>query len=241
MSDGRAVHSEDVGEILRTTPPPAGFEPFAVALGSVAAAPSHVFGQALDPFRPADIVNAPGSSTGAPPHCPLCHSLIQPIVQNKDGDTLFECLFDGYETVYRVKTNVWEPRPQREVDNWRPPVFGESPATATPGPVAAPADPVSVPVFAPVSVPAVVIETVSTSPPVAAPVPAPTVRQPMAPRRSEPTSSEWLTLGDAAAVLGVPAAKVYALVQGGVASRRGPDQSLLVNLTELQKTEASGG
>lgn len=231
MSDGRAVDADAVGEIIRTTPPPKGFEPFAVAIGAIAAGSGQVFGQALDPFKPADIVNAPGSSTGAPPHCPNCHSLIQPIVQNAQGDTLFECLFDGYETVFRIGAQVWEPRPQREAATWRPPVFGEAPATSTSGPVARGNRPETDASSAAVSPSAASVQAEMAAPP--------PVRQPMAPRRAPmPVANsgdmEWLTLQEAAAVSGLLVDKVYALVRGGaVSQKRGKGQVSLVNMDEL--------
>jgi len=89
------------------------------------------FGVALDPFRPHDIQTPPGVS-GRPPICPsiTCLANQEQIVyflyinnSNAKGDVLLTCLNCGYETVFRVSTGAYEPRPGRDAAQWNPPVL----------------------------------------------------------------------------------------------------------------------
>lgn len=90
------------------------------------------FGIALDPFRPQDISVPPGVTT-APPICPsktcIAHKdktlyFLYVNNVNAEGDVLLSCLNCGYEAVYRIKADTYEPRPGREVDGWNAPYLG---------------------------------------------------------------------------------------------------------------------
>jgi len=78
-----------------------------------------------DPFRPADRVT-PYSDAFVPPACPRHENevLLYAVNQNDKGDGLFACYTCGYETVYRVGSGHFEPRPGREVQGWMPPRIG---------------------------------------------------------------------------------------------------------------------
>lgn len=89
------------------------------------------FGVALDPFRPTEILTPPGVS-GRPPICPsdLCLSQAETMLYflyinntNNKGDVLLTCLNCGYETVYRLEQDRYEPRPGRPAEGWKPPVL----------------------------------------------------------------------------------------------------------------------
>ncbi len=215
----------DVQELLRTTPPPPGFEPFAVALAAVAAAPEHVFGVALDPMRPADIVAPPGASAGMPPRCPLCHSLLQAIFQNAKADTLFECLYDGYEAVYRVGAGLWEPRPRRASDGWSPPRHGEKPEGSVAGRTAAPPAPATEP-----QAPRPVLSELAPS------------AAPPAPEIPSAGDVEWLALADAAAVTGKTVNAIYKLVRRNrVPARKDAKGRVEVQVDAILATEDVDG
>jgi excisionase family DNA binding protein len=90
------------------------------------------FGVALDPFRPNDVTPPPGVAS-APPICPskICLSQKETMVYflyvnnaNAKGDVLLSCLNCGYETVYRIEKDVYEPRPGRPTEGWNPPYLG---------------------------------------------------------------------------------------------------------------------
>lgn len=229
------IDGADVQELVRTTPPPRGFEPFAVALAAVAAAPQQVFGVALDPLRPADILTAPGASAGMPPRCPLCHSLLQAVFQNAATDTLFECLYDGYEAVYRVRAALWEPRPLREREGWIPPRHGEKPEGAVPGRTAPPPTPPAEP-----QAPGPALSEL-----------APPLTRPDEPGRSRTNLDdagpsvgdlEWLALADAAAVTGKTVNAIYKLVRRGrVAARKDEKGRVVVQVDALLAAEDTGG
>lgn len=191
-------------------------------------------GVALDPFRPDDVLRAPGT---LPPKCPLCQQLIYPVATNDIGDQLFECLNEGYETVYRVAKNAWEPRPRPGLDEngWKPPILSGAPpvmsgldggANAQP-PVVAPATitPRRVPPAAPRSVDA-------------APV-APAAQ--VASTRAGDEDTDWITLADAAAIIGGKPDAVYRRVRRKtLASKRGPDGKILVRGDQLMAPEEPG-
>ncbi len=87
------------------------------------------FSAAINPMRPTDIM-VPGPVQAAPPVCPsgLCTRNASKIVYflyvvtaNPKGDVLLACLNCGYEAVYRVAFDAFEPRPGREGEPWRAP------------------------------------------------------------------------------------------------------------------------
>jgi len=96
----------------------------AVELASGQIAEEVGFTALVDPFKPSDLVPPPGV-TSRPPACPICQTFLFPIDMNGAGDMLFECLNgDGhYETVFRVASNTYEPRPNIERPDWKPPLF----------------------------------------------------------------------------------------------------------------------
>lgn len=82
------------------------------------------FAAPMNPMKPNDLIPPPGV-TSKPPVCPVCQTFLFPIDMNSAGDMLFECLNgDGhYETVFRVASNKYEPRPNVERSNWVPPLL----------------------------------------------------------------------------------------------------------------------
>lgn len=231
------LDAEQVNEILKTQAPPPGFKNFAVAMGAVASGQGVAFGTAMDPFKPTEVLRAPGSSFGIPPRCPTCHSLLQAIAQNATGDLLVECLFDGYEAVYRMGRGLWEPRPregQTGPPGWLPPRFGETPEVSTPGPTAANPKPTRQP-MARVAIP--------TEPPIhAEPPPMPgAVAQP---DPVDEEGAEWLLLHDAAEITGKTAGDVYNLVRRkAVRTKRVKGRVLVLadDVVAAFKQEAAGG
>jgi hypothetical protein len=221
VGDGPRVEGDDIREIVRTQPPPRGFEAFASALDEIAQGPQRVFGTNPDPLRPAEIV-LPSGGAWSPPHCPLCFSLVQAIRANHVGDMLFECLYDGYAAVYRVGPQRWEDRTSTPTGRWRAPLFGNDPPAGWSPPAPgvsyeqappAPPSPV-VPPIAPVAPPIVVGATGAN-----APLP--------------PT---WLTLTEAAAVTGKTANAIYKLVRRGVVpSRKNERGAFEVDMDALER------
>lgn len=93
----------------------------------------------IDPFRPQDLLVPPGLIS-APPACPEpAHAteaavFLQHVNSNLAGDILLVCGGCGYETVYRVATGAFEPRPFRVyAAGFHPPRIGTaSPGSASP-------------------------------------------------------------------------------------------------------------
>lgn len=163
------------------------------------------FGVALDPYRPLDVLGAPGQAT-RPPACPVCDALLHVISQNPLGDTLFECLADGWEGVYRVGRSAWEPRPGREDTAWKPPRGWDGAITPTPS------EPFTAPTPEPPVAPTEVLTSVE---------------------RAE--EDEWVTLDDAASISGLKPDSIYRRVKRGAipSRRREKDGRLLVKVDGL--------
>jgi hypothetical protein len=227
--EGPRVEGDDILEIVRTQAPPRGFEPFATAMAELAQGPQRVFGTNPDPLRPAEIV-LPMGGAWAPPHCPLCFSLIQAIRQNHVGDMLFECLYDGYAAVFRVGPQRWEARGE---GRWRPPLFGNEPPAGwtppTPGvsyEQAAPA-PASFASAAPIVESTPIVESAAVAATVSGP---------------SSSATDWLTLAEAAAVSGKSANAIYKLVRRGVVGSRKNERGLLVvDMDALARHEGADG
>ena len=103
MSDTK-VDAAAVMDIVRSTPPPPGFEAFAVAMGSVAQSAIAVFGVAVDPLRPTDIITAPGNSFTVPPRCPACHTLVEHTASHVP-DARYRCSVCRLDFVLDLETN----------------------------------------------------------------------------------------------------------------------------------------
>jgi len=106
------------------------------------------FGVALDPFRPSEVLPPPGLAE-RPPYCPICQTdtFLYPTIRGQHDDLLFACLNCGYEAVWRIATNEWDPRPGDDASTWRqpykmPPSQGRrQPVVDDTPPVARPAGP----------------------------------------------------------------------------------------------------
>jgi hypothetical protein len=208
--DGPAVNArvdgDEVATLVRTQAPPPGLEPFAAALATIAQAPTVAFGVAVDPMRPADVMMPPGFSSAVPPHCPTCFTLLHPIANNHAGDALFECLYDGYEAVYRAVGKFYEPRPQRPSEGWTAPLLGIKHEEAVP----APTKPLAILPLQP--------------------------DQPAAPAQTAPVSNEsqWLLLADASLITGKSNTDLYKMARtGGIASRKDAKGRLEVDVAGL--------
>lgn len=86
--------------------------------------PAIAYGIALDPFVPNELSTPPGI-TANPPNCPHCTMVIHVVLQNAQGDLMFECLNQGclgYMAVLRIGKRVWEQNPNHPHDpQWVPP------------------------------------------------------------------------------------------------------------------------
>lgn len=235
VGDGPRVEGDDIREIVRTQPPPRGFEAFASAMDQIAQGPQRVFGTNPDPLRPAEIV-LPSGGAWSPPHCPLCFSLVQAIRANHVGDMLFECLYDGYAAVFRVGPQRWEARLSTPAaGNWRVPLFGNEP----PAGWAPPAPGVSYEQIANVAATTPVVPNAPTVPPVSMTPPVPRVPEAIIPPPE--AAGAWLTLAEAAAVTGKTANAIYKLVRrGAVPSRKNERGATEVDMDALEKRESDG-
>lgn len=191
-------------------------------------------GVALDPFRPTELVTAPGV---LPECCPLCKGRLQDVRRNDKDDILFECLNEGYEAVYRTTPDdcqprmvngiavqgPWEPyaRPGMASEGWRPPVSNR----AVEAPPAARA-PRARRATSPTSRAAVSTETGST----AAMPPSP----PPPSEAAAPEDLAWVTLADAADLTGATPNAIYLRVKRQTLdAKRGPDGKVLVRADQL--------
>jgi hypothetical protein len=230
---GPRVEGDEIPEIVRSTPPPKGFEAFAVAMASVAQQPQQVFGVALDPLRPAEIIT-PSGGAWTPPHCPLCFSLIQAVRQNHLRDMLFECLYDGYTAVFRVGPQRWELRPAPTgPQDWTPPLFGNEPPTGWVPPTSGVSYDQAVGM-----VPNRPDVPKPDGPPPERVNPAP-VRTPAPVSAPQPAvEAQWLTLVEAAAVTGKTVNDLYKLVRkGAVPSRKSERGLVLIDVDAVERAD----
>lgn len=204
-------------------------------IGAPAAAPQPAYGVSLDPFRPHEVLGAPGVAT-RPPDCPFCQAALHWFATNDKGDMGFECGADGYEAVYRItqddrrprKVNgidvvgPWEPRPRLGVvsTGWRPPTLGDQPAPPEPPAAVTPAQP--------------------PSPAAAEPRAAASARGAKRPAAALPagdpagTDVEWLTLRDAADIAGTTPNALYQRVKRKTLdSRRAAEGHIMVRADQL--------
>lgn len=204
------------------------------------------YGVSLDPFRPDEVMGAPGVAN-RPPDCPFCQAALHHIAVNDKGDPAFECLSDGYEAVYRTteddrrhrKVNgidvvgPWEPRPRLGVisTGWRPPALWDvSPPEPPAIPAVADVRPPRVPKVAaepraPATARGATKRTAAPAPPVSGPV---------------GTDVEWLTLRDAADIAGTTPNALYQRVKRKTLdSSRSPEGHILVRGDQLGEAEGA--